>query len=492
MSNRNEKMAFLSTPPSSAAPATAVISRKPSSPIQDLSFATGLAVVYFIAGKLGLTLASVHPSATAVWPPTGIALVAFLTLGYRVWPSIFVGALLTNLTTAGSPAVCLGIAAGNTCEGLLGCYLLNRFAGGREAFEHPKGIRRFALLAAMLSTTVSATFGVTSLSLGGFASWANYGVIWLTWWLGDAAGNLIVAPLLIYWGPLARLTLPRPKWNRERVLEGAALLLCLFLAGQIVFSGLYVPKSRHYPLEFLCLPAVMWAAFRFRPRGAALAVGLSSAIAIHGTLLGFGPFVRETQNESLLLLEAFTGGTAAIALILATVVEKHKQTENLALHLAVTDPMTGLANYRKLLEVLNAEIKRSDRTERPFALLLVDLDGLKKINDAHGHLVGSRALCRVAAVVRSHCRSTDTAARYGGDEFAVVLPEANAKAAEQVAQRICARVAMDPEAPRLSVSAGAAVFGSGGTTVEELLGAADHALYAMKGQHSKKSSQAGG
>src|SRR5215470_14829397 len=105
-------------------------------------------------------------------------------LGYRVWPGIFVGALLVNLTTAGTLPVCIGIAAGNTLEGLLGCYLLNRFAGGEAAFDSAKGLLRFLLLAALLSTAVSATFGSVSLSLGGFARWSNFGAIWLTWWLG--------------------------------------------------------------------------------------------------------------------------------------------------------------------------------------------------------------------------------------------------------------------------------------------------------------------
>jgi len=133
-----------------------------------------LFAVYVVAAKLGLKLASVHPSATAVWPPAGITLAAFLLLGYRVWPAILAGAFLVNLTTAGSVATSIGIAAGNTLEGLVGAYLVNRFAGGRNAFERARDVFRFVALASLLSTTVSATFGVTSLSLGGFARWADY------------------------------------------------------------------------------------------------------------------------------------------------------------------------------------------------------------------------------------------------------------------------------------------------------------------------------
>src|SRR3990170_2314328 len=126
-----------------------------------------LAGVYFAAAKLGLMLAFVHASATAVWPPTGIALAAVLMLGYRVWPGILLGGFLANVTTAGTAATSAGIAVGNTLEALVGAYLVNRFAGGRDVFERPRDILRFAVLAGMVSTMVSATFGVTTLSIGG-------------------------------------------------------------------------------------------------------------------------------------------------------------------------------------------------------------------------------------------------------------------------------------------------------------------------------------
>src|SRR5262249_7150770 len=230
------------------------------------------------------------------------------------------------------------------------------------------------------------------------------------------------------------------------------LLAYLFVAGEITFGNLLPISSKNYPLEFLCVPALIWAAFRFRPRRAHLASCLLAVIAIRGTVLGFGPFVRPSLNESLLLAQAFTGVMAVMTLLLATVVEEHMHAAEQLLQMAVTDPLTGLANYRKLLDILDAEIKRSDRTNRPFAVLLLDMDGLKKINDLHGHLVGSRALCRLAQILRTHCRSTDTAARYGGDEFAVGLPEAGPRAADQVAERVCRELGSEAEQPGLSVS----------------------------------------
>jgi two-component system cell cycle response regulator len=151
----------------------------------------------------------------------------------------------------------------------------------------------------------------------------------------------------------------------------------------------------------------------------------------------------------------------------------------------VTDPLTGLANYRFLLDALDSEIKRYGRTGRSFAVLMLDLDGLKKINDAHGHLVGSHALRRVANILQLHCREIDTAARYGGDEFVLVLPETDSAAARHVAQRISDHLRKDGEEPAVSVSAGAAVFPHDGKTINELLASADRALYLEK-RSSKK------
>ena len=149
--------------------------------------------------------------------------------------------------------------------------------------------------------------------------------------------------------------------------------------------------------------------------------------------------------------------------------------------MAVTDSLTGLANYRTLVNAIQNELDRSKRSGRPFAIVLFDLDGLKIVNDKYGHLVGTRAIVRLSNVLRMHCRSTDTGARYGGDEFALVLPEASAEAAELVSQRVRDKLASDLEIPQLTVSAGVAVYPADGDTLEKLLGAADRALYKMKG-----------
>jgi diguanylate cyclase (GGDEF)-like protein len=154
--------------------------------------------------------------------------------------------------------------------------------------------------------------------------------------------------------------------------------------------------------------------------------------------------------------------------------------------LAASDSLTGLANHRKLLEVMETEIQRSKRTGRNFAVLLFDLDGLKKINDKFGHLVGSRAIKRLGVALRNSSRTIDTPARFGGDEFALILPESGSEEASQVATRICEELKSDGQEPAITVSVGLAVFPADGTSIEKLLSAADRGLYHMKGKGQKK------
>jgi len=161
-------------------------------------------------------------------------------------------------------------------------------------------------------------------------------------------------------------------------------------------------------------------------------------------------------------------------------ITERKSAEEEILHLAECDPLTGLANCRGLFNVFKTEAKRSQRTSRSFALLFLDIDDLKRINDAYGHLIGSRALCRVASLLGDQCRNIDFAARYGGDEFAVILPETGFEGAQQFSSRIRERLASDCQQPQLSVSVGIAVYPQDGETIEKLLPIADHALYEMK------------
>ncbi|MBA3753605.1 MAG: MASE1 domain-containing protein, partial [Nitrospira sp.] len=279
-------------------------------------------MIYVLAGKFGLRIAVFHPSATPVWPPTGISLAAFLLLGYWVWPAIFLGAFVVNVTTAGSVATSVSIATGNTLEGFLGAFLVNYFAHGRKVFAQQRDTLSFVLLAAVLSTTVSATFGVTSLSLGGYAEWEKYSAIWITWWLGDAVGVLIVTPAIVLWASGYAIN-----WSRSQFLEIGVSLTLLCLVALIVFQSGQAMTGPNYPLGFLMLSILIWVAVRLGPRETATAILLCVGIAIWGTLRGSGPFVRGAPNETLLLLQAFMAVIAVTAMTLAVGVSERRRAE---------------------------------------------------------------------------------------------------------------------------------------------------------------------
>ena len=276
-----------------------------------------LALLYFCAGIFGLSLARVHPSASAVWPPSGIALAAILLWGYRLWPGIFLGAFAVNIAATGSVAAALGVASGNTLEAVLGAALVNRFANGPNAFDQTKSILKFILLAGILSTAVGATIGVTTLGLVRLAPWDNFLTIWLTWWLGDAAGNLIVASLLVLW-----FTQPLLPVKNLQLLEAAGLLLVLILVGWILFLT-EIPSG----LEYFALVPLLWAALRFGRRGAVTAAFAMSAIALWGTLRDLGPFAPSDPMHSLLFLQVFLGTVTVTSLLVASVILERRLLE---------------------------------------------------------------------------------------------------------------------------------------------------------------------
>ena len=285
-----------------------------------------LTAVYFAAGKFGLKLAFLHRSASAIWPPTGIALAVLLLFGYRLWPGVWLGAFLVNVTTSGvttpgSIWTSIGIAGGNTLEAVLGAWLVSRFAGGRQAFDRTAGVLRYVLVGPALSTTISATVGVTVLALGGLASWSQYGPIWRTWWLGDAVSALIVAPLLLVW---CGTSLPR--WDRRQVFEAVLILAGILGIGYLGFSGPVDAAAARYP-RFLLYPIAILTAYRFEQRGAITSCFAISAVAIWGTIHGLGPFASPDRNEALTMLQAYMGSITLANLLLGVVVAENRQHE---------------------------------------------------------------------------------------------------------------------------------------------------------------------
>jgi PAS domain S-box-containing protein len=288
-----------------------------------------LAAAYTGAGYAGLQMAIPPGNVTAVWPPSGIALAAALLWGWRAWPGIALGALLANTWTLFGPVspvppatallVVAAIAAGNTLEPLIGAYLLGRLTGRRNPLERAVDI--FALAAACVTgCLVGATIGVTSLAASGLIGWGDYAYTWWTWWLGDIAGALIVAPLLLVWRA-------PPPWLLDRQLrvEVVGWLLLLLGVGWLIFGDWSLDPAIVRPLPYLLLPLLVWAALRFGRHGATLAIGVTTAIALWGTLRGRGPFADDAINVSLLALQSFLGVVALTTLALAAALAERRQ-----------------------------------------------------------------------------------------------------------------------------------------------------------------------
>jgi diguanylate cyclase (GGDEF)-like protein len=353
---------------------------------------------------------------------------------------------------------------------------LVRFQGTQDRISLILG-SGFLLSGATLTASSVLFFQLNRESLVWFL-WAPVG-----WWI-----SRLVLALLFGVALLVEHFIPR---SRHPKLEIAgALFAVLSLTYLITASLRRLPPdvSGHpnaaIPNPLQLVPAVIFliALYGYRHRRYLMNSAFDRAIYM-AVWLNLAAQLAACQSVKLLdgpfVFAQVLNVTSYILLLGGSLLDSARVFEQVR-HLAASDPLTGLANYRKLLDVLDTETERTLRTGRSFAVLLLDLDGLKKINDTYGHLVGSRALCRVADILRVHCRAIDTAARYGGDEFAVVLPEAREEEAHRVATRIQETLLMDQEEPPISVSIGTSVYHGEGERVEKLLKEADQNLYEEK------------
>ncbi len=290
--------------------------RTPVDFLKDIAVGLIISLVYFLSAKFGLTLAFNNPSATPVWPPTGIAIATLLVLGYRFWPSIFIGAFAANYLTS-SPLSALGIAFGNTLEGFLGAYLINNLASGKKVFDRYDSIFKFAGICIFV-TMVSATIGVTSLVAFGFETLQNYLQTWITWWMGDMVGALIFTPLLVLWARDQKLR------NPEELVWLHFIALIMAIA---IFGGILPDPFNTYPTAFLITPLYIWAAFRFSQKETITLLIIVSGIAIWGTLNGKGQFAVGTPNISLIILQVYMAFQVVTMLILSALVQQTRNIE---------------------------------------------------------------------------------------------------------------------------------------------------------------------
>jgi len=337
-----------------------------------------LAAAYFLLAKLGLALASLHPSASPVWPPSGLALAAALLWGVRVWPAVFAGAFLANVTTFGSFSTSIAIASGNTCEALITSWLVVRWSAGAAAFDVPARVVRFAAAALAPGAMISATVGVGSLVIAGLAEPAKFAGIWMTWWLGDVGGLLLVTPVIVLWA--------RSGWLDVAGLEKlGALLAGTAAVGLVAFSPLLPQTGMRAPLAFLAIAPMLWAALRHQQRDTASAALLLSCFAIWGTFAGGGPFAHADLNQSFLLTLTFVISTALPSLVLsADVAVRRRSEESLkeahnAVDRKVRVRTDALASANEAMRAEIAERQRVEAERESQRLLLVGAQRLANL-----------------------------------------------------------------------------------------------------------------
>jgi signal transduction histidine kinase len=280
-----------------------------------------LAGVYFVTARAGLSLSPVSGFATLVWPPTGIALAALLLFGWRLWPGIFLGAVLVNIVTGAPLLVALGIGLGNTAEPLVATYLLKRF-GFRTKMSRVQDAILLIGCAALLSTLLSATIGTTSLLAGDTIKLAAYPKTWIAWWVGDMLGDLIVAPLLLTWARYRGI-----KLTFRQVVEVLLVAGLFLILGLAIFDGTITEASSLRSAPYLLFTLLIWAVLRFR---AQLVITLNFGLATLTVLAAIhsqGPFLGHTLDERLFASQLFIGITAGTFLLFAAVMSERRQAQ---------------------------------------------------------------------------------------------------------------------------------------------------------------------
>jgi PAS domain S-box-containing protein len=288
-----------------------------------------IGVCYFVLAKAGLTLASIYSSILPIWPAAGFALAAVLLRGLRVWPAIFAAAFFVGAPTdlgdasiADSILLSLGIAVGNTLEAIVGGYLLNVWSQGRRTFDTAAGIAKFALVGLGPSTMIGALVGAGSLYLAGAVDWGNLVAIGVTWWLRDAAGALVITPVVVLWA----ITDFRA-FNFDKILASGATIVAASAVGLIAFSPLIEQSATRSALAFLAALPLLWAALRCAERDTATAVFILSCFAAWGTLAGGGPFANASVDDAFVLLIAFVLSISVASLALSAHVAARKRIE---------------------------------------------------------------------------------------------------------------------------------------------------------------------
>lgn len=474
-------------------------------------------LLYYAGAKLGVYVAAMPEGISILWPPNSVLLAAMLLGPRKDMPVIALLGIGTEVV-ADVPTFtmieALIFGAANALEASVACLLLSLWR-----FDPRLGtladLRKFLLAGPLVAAALAAAIGAAVYAhyRGGQTTYIEFFTVW---WLGDAMGLLIFAPLLLSLGvghtagQAALATLPARRLDLVIVLIGAALAIALVLPPDAKPSGWRVAPV-------LLLPCLVYLAARFNLRVVSLAIAAIGLAIAYATAHGLEPFGPMKPREASMRAQEFILSMSLLCLGLsallgqlrsrqedlraanerldqlnrsleARVAERTAQLDdsNRQLqHLAMTDPLTGLANRRAFYAITSGAVDNALRHQRPLAAMMIDIDHFKQVNDQHGHAVGDSVLKHVAATLNSMLRSADVLARYGGEEFVLLAPETDLDSALTLARRMQAQLRAQPaptDVGPIAVTAcfGVTVLGGRGDDLGRLLLRADAALYACK------------
>ena len=459
-----------------------------------------IAVVYVLTARIGQAVALPPGNVTPVWLPSGIMFALAVHYGLRVAPGVFLGAFVGNAWayfSTGSLEVSLRAIAAGTSNGVgdvLATVALARllvaWRGTDQWFDHLDDVVAFVGIGAVGGGLVSAVFGVGALVGLGFVPMDAASVTFITWWTGDGVGVLLFAPMLLAWRRRSWSSWPLRRRRMAHVVGVGA-----WVVPGLGFGLLPVPDVVVMAMVVVS-PMLLWLALDLGRRVAFTALAQVGAVAITATGLGRGPFqglgpslmLPNSTHASLVSLQLFLAGISASILLLSVLAAQRSRARSELLEanerlesLSRTDVLTGLPNRLHIRTVLEGAVERLQRFEEPTSILLVDIDHFKRVNDEYGHNVGDVVLQAVARALREGVRGVDTAGRWGGEEFLVVLERCAIEDAYVVAEQLRKRVAglEHPGIRRITVSIGIAPVVRG-DRVESVVERADVALYAAK------------
>lgn len=443
-----------------------------------------VAITYVVTARLGQYFAIEPGNITPVWLPSGIMLAWVILRGYYIWPGIFAGAFLGNIwayAITDSFASLLPAIGAATFNGIgdaictLGTvWALRRMRGRTDPFASFYDFLTFIGIGVMLGPLVSAVFGVTSLLASGFLVASSYWDALVTWWVGDGIGVLLITPFILslrYKGDVAN-----PATGKESI----AFILCLLGLTVLCWSPKYMVSLIANPGYFM-VPILFWAIIRLGLRfafGTALYVVAMSIIAAP---YGGGFFRTNTTTDSVMALQVFIFIVVSSIFIAAFMVREKILSLAKLQEDYYRDGLTGLCTRNFLDLQLHREIEAAKRKHSQFCLLMYDLDHFKRVNDSFGHLAGDYVLQEISRIVAAQIRTNDTLARWGGEEFVILMPDTELGKARIFSERLRRAVEKAPILKNIviTISIGVIQFNINNPIAREF-DRVDSALYRAK------------